>query len=173
MEYERDIQIDESSLDVEWLNQPRLMASYCEVAAEAHRKMDIAKERIDFVKAQLNQQIRSDPEGFGVVPGTRGITEGSIEAAVLLQEEYQDASRSHIDARYEYEVATGVVRAFDHRKTALENLVRLHGQAYFAGPSVPRDLPAERERRDRDIQGRVRVPTPSATSDSTSMRRRN
>ena len=35
------------------------------------------------------------------------------------------------------------------QKTALENLVKLHGQQYFAGPSVPRDLSKEWERHER------------------------
>jgi hypothetical protein len=157
MNYEQDVTIDESALDVEWLDQARLMGKYCELAADAQREMNIAKEHLDFVWATLDRNIRADPAQYGVLPGSRGITEDSIKAAIQVQEEYQIASRDLIEKRYEHEVAVGAVRAFDQRKTALENLVRLHGQSYFAGPSVPRDLPAERARRDQSAQSRVRV----------------
>ena len=40
-----------------------------------------------------------------------------------------------------------LLKAFEQRKDALENLVRLHGQQYFAGPKIPRDLPSEMEKR--------------------------
>ena len=46
-------------------------------------------------------------------------------------------------AQYELEVMGAAVRALDQKKSALENLVRLQGQNYFAGPSVPRTIGAE------------------------------
>jgi hypothetical protein len=157
MNYEDDIVIDEQMLDVEWLDQPRLMGDYCQIAAEAHRVMDLAEENLDFVRSTLERAIRTDPTGYGVVAGSRGITEDSIKSAIKVHPEYQSASRAHIDAKYEYAVAAGAVRAFDHRKSALEKLVQLHGQSYFAGPSVPHDLSAERAERDQAAQGRIRV----------------
>ena len=63
--------------------------------------------------------------------------EKSIEAAVTTAPDYQMANQEYIERKYEHDIATGVVRAFDHRKAALENLVRLHANQYFAGPSVP------------------------------------
>ena len=86
-----------------------------------------------------------------------GITEGSISATILTNPEYEAANRLYIDAKYEYDIAIGVVRAFDHRKAALENLVRLHSQSYFAGPAVPRNIAEERQMRDKAVQGRVRM----------------
>lgn len=160
MSYDEDIVIDEGALDVEWLEQPRLMGSYCRAAAEAHRAMDLAEENLDFVRATLERAIRAEPGKYGVVPGSRGITEDAIKSAIKMREEYKIASRAYVDAKYEYAVAAGAVRAFDHRKTALEKLVQLHGQAYFSGPSVPRDLPAERALRDRAAQTKVRIGSP-------------
>ena len=40
--------------------------------------------------------------------------------------------------------------AIDQKKSALENLVKLHGQMYFAGPSIPRDLDKEWEKREKE-----------------------
>lgn len=160
MSYEDDILIDETALDVEWLNQPRRMEDYCKLAAEARRSLDLAAEELEFVRATLERAVRLNPSDYGVTPGVRGITEDGIKAAIQVHPEYKSASKRHIDAKYESEVAIGAVRAFDQRKVALENLVRLHGQSYFAGPAVPRDLPAERAKLDRTAQRRVRISTP-------------
>jgi hypothetical protein len=157
MSYEQDIVTDETSLDVEWLDQPVRMGKYCKLAAAAHRDMDLAKENLEFVRATLKRAIGAAPAEYGVVAGPRGITEGSIDAAIQVHAEYQEASRAYIDAKYEDGVARGVVKAFEDRKSQLENLVRLHGQSYFAGPSVPRNLSEERARRDQSAQRRVRI----------------
>jgi hypothetical protein len=157
MSYEDDIDIDETAIDVEWLDQAKLMREYCRIEAEAGRTMDLAKENVDFVWATIERVIRATPAQYGVTPGSRGITEDSIKAAIQIHPQYQAAVRAHIDAKYEYGVAKGTVRAFDHRKSSLERLVQLHGQSYFSGPSVPRNLREERERRDAAVQRKVRI----------------
>jgi hypothetical protein len=144
MSYEQDIEIDESVLDVEWVDHPRRVLLYTTGAAEAHKEMDLAKSALDYARAKLDKEIREAPEAFGL--GTR-ITEGSINSAILLHDDYDEANRDFIQKKFEYEVASGVVKSFEHRKSALENLVRLHGQSYFAGPSVPHNLSEERSRR--------------------------
>jgi hypothetical protein len=142
-DYESDIEIDEASLDLEWLDQPKRMMRYCRLSAEANREADLAKERLDVVKARLVLAVRSNPEKFGLAKATNE----AVESAVLATEEYEEASQAFVQARYEASVALGAVRSFDHRKTALENLVRLHAAQYFAGPSVPRDITGERQRK--------------------------
>jgi hypothetical protein len=142
--YETDIEIDESALDVEWVGHASLMLRYTRTAAESHKEMNLAKARLDYVKARLDKEIRENPDAYGL--GTR-ITEGSISSAIRLSDDFEEANHGLIEKEFEYEVAAGVVRSFDHRKSALENLVRLHGQSYFSGPTVPRDLVDERSKR--------------------------
>jgi hypothetical protein len=142
--YETDIEIDESALDVEWVGHASLMLRYTRTAAEAHKEMNLAKARLDYVKARLDKEIRENPDAYGL--GTR-ITEGSISSAIRLSDDFEEANHGLIEKEFEYEVAAGVVRSFDHRKSALENLVRLHAQAYFAGPAVPHNLSEERSKR--------------------------
>jgi hypothetical protein len=47
------------------------------------------------------------------------------------------------------------------RKAALENLVQLHGQQYFAGPKMPRDLKEEirkhKEAQERSVEVNSKV----------------
>ena len=139
LNYERDVSIDETALDVEWLQQAGLMYKYARYQAETKKVMDEAKERLDFIKAKLEMDIRTNPESYGLSK----VTESAIASTILLQSEYQDAAKKYVEAKYENDVAVAAVRAIDQKKTALENLVKLLSVSYFAGPSAPRDLSLE------------------------------
>jgi hypothetical protein len=152
MNYEDDISIDESALDIEWLRQPELMLKYGLEAAKKRKKMDLAKEKLDLVRSQLDKEIRENPEARGLVK----TTEAAVQSAILLQPEYQSAGHDYVTAKYEYEIVMVAVKALEAKKAALENLVRLHGQQYFAGPKVPRDLEKEwKNMKNRYSQSRI------------------
>ena len=140
MNYEDDIKIDESSLDVEWLDQPSLMMKYARHAAQCRLEMDKAKEALELVKAELDKEIRSFPDRFGI----EKITDKVVENTIPMQPAYKEAINNFIKARFESDVAYGAVKAMETRKDALENLGRLMGLQYFAGPRMPRDLHEER-----------------------------
>ena len=139
LNYEQDVSIDETALDVEWLQQADLMYKYARYQAETKKAMDEARERLDFIRAKLEMDIRANPENYGLSK----VTESAISSTILLQPEYQEASKKYVEARYENDVAAAAVRAIDQKKTALENLVKLLSVSYFAGPSAPRDLSLE------------------------------
>ena len=145
MDYESDMTIDETGLDVEWLSQPKLMMDYGIHAADMRKRVDQAKEKMEVVRAELDREIRESPDLFGIVK----ITETVVANTIITAEAYQQASTTFIEAKYELDMAMTAVRAVDQRKAALENLVRLHGQQYFAGPQVPRDLSKEWEQKQR------------------------
>lgn len=147
MNYEKDLFIDESALDVEWLEQPSLMMKYGRLEANLEFEMGRAKEVADAVKAHLDFEIRSEPEKFGL-EGIK-ITEAVITNTIIHQETYKQAYLAFLEAKKEYDYCRVAVRAVIQRKEALENLVKLHGQMYFAGPKMPRDLNKERE--DRNV----------------------
>jgi hypothetical protein len=137
--WKADVEIDPQALDVEWCKQASLFGKYCVLQADARALSDRRKEALDVVSAKLDQQIRANPAKFGI----EKITEGAIRAAISLDLTYATANESLQDAQYELEIMGAAVRALDQKKSALENLVRLQGQNYFAGPSVPRDVGAE------------------------------
>ena len=139
MNYEKDLKIDVDSLDVEWADQPTLMLKYTKISAEARMELDEAKENLGVVKAEIDLKIREKPEKFGIVK----LTEAAVQSAIILDEDFGKANSKCLKAAYELEMAQGAVRAVDQRKQALENLVRLHGLQYFAGPKIPRDLSKE------------------------------
>lgn len=144
MNYEEIIKIDETSLDLEWLDQPVKMLQITTAQAEAQRDMEKIQDRLELIKAELDKEIRTDPDKFGITK----ITEGAIQAAILSMKIYKEINEQLIQARFENNVLKGAVKSFEQRRDALENLVRLHGSQYFAGPKMPRDLHFERENRE-------------------------
>lgn len=140
LDYQRDLRIDESALDVECLNQPMLMMKYSKELASAEREVSRLKEKRDVIKAELDRDIRSNPLSFQVKVK---LTEDVVKNTILLCEEYQQIATELIDAQYEARMAEGAVKAVQQRKDELQDLVKLHGQRYFAGPNIPRDITYE------------------------------
>jgi len=153
MNYEEDITIDPDGLDVEWLRQATLMMRYAQLSAKARRTLDLAKERLELVKAQLDSEIRTNPEKYGLTK----VTEGAVASTIITHDKYKDASDALIEAQFQVNITFGVVKAIDGKKEALENLVKLNGQQYFAGPKSPRDLSLEAQKAERQKDANAKV----------------
>lgn len=143
--YDEDITIDVDALDIEMREQPRLMLKYTRHLAVTRKQVDEAKQNLDIKKAEVDRKIRENPEAYGI---EGKVTEGAITSALLTEDDYIDAQKDFLDAKFEMDMAQGAVNAFEQRKSALENLIKLHGMNYFAGPKVPRDLSAEIQKRE-------------------------
>lgn len=137
--WQQDVEIDASGLDVEWLRQAKLFMFYAEQAAKARDTVGRLKEAKDVLMAKLAMEIRKSPAVYGL----EKVTEGAIQAITLNDKAYAEATTNLADAEFELDILSSAVRALDQKKSALENLVRLQGQSYFAGPTTPRDLGKE------------------------------
>ena len=160
MNYEKDITIDPDALDVEWLSQPRLMLRYAQHLAKVRQRLDEAKQALDIAKAEADKDIRTNPGDYDI----EKITEAVVANAILTEKRYKRAYTEYLETKYEVDMAQGAVNAFEHRKAALENLVKLYGMQWFAGPKMPRDLSAEWEQRKRQEQSNERVAVGMARS---------
>jgi len=137
--YLEDISINPDALDVEWTRQAQTFFKYAELTAKARDKMDRIKETLDVKDAQLGLKIRSNPAAHGL----EKVTEASVQALLLIDKDRMLTSENLASAKYELEILIAAVRALDQKKAALENLVRLQGQNYFAGPEAPRNIGKE------------------------------
>jgi len=145
MDYEKDISIDEDALDVEWIEFPMKFFQYANELAGYDSRAKRAGEMVKSVHAELTLKIASSPEKFlkEVKP-----TVANVEACVQLHPDLISAKEKQSQAEYDKVQALNALQAMNGKKTALENLVKLHGQSYFAGPSVPRDLKSEIEKKN-------------------------
>jgi len=144
MNYEKDIIIDETNIDVEVLNQAKLGLKYGIYFAECQDRLTRAEENLKLLKAQLTNELLEDPEDLiGVAKPTGPM----MEAYYRDHKKHKEAKEEWIEASKELEIARVAQKEVCYtRKTMLELLVKLHAQSYFAGPSVPRDLSLENAR---------------------------
>lgn len=131
-------QIDEHRLDIEWKNQPAAYHHWSIELANAQKIHDINKAKLDVIKAELDKTIRDSPDKYGLIK----ITEPIVAAAVLMQSEHKAALKSVIKAKHDVDILKAAVFALNHKKDALENLVRLRLADYY---SEPRADPANKE----------------------------
>ena len=131
MDFEKDMQIDQGRLDEEWLNQPGLFMRYAKLAAQAKARLDRAKENVKIIRSECIKDAKERLEKP---------TAQLIEADYRTRTKYIRAKEEAIDAEYSYNILDSAVFALQQRKMALENLVRLLGQEYFAAPSEPKTV---------------------------------
>lgn len=137
--FQKDIEIDPGRLDLACVNQPALFFKWAERAITASTTVDKTKLSRDVKEAQLEMACRREPTAFGILKPT----EGAIKAAIRQHDDWLKANEIYINAREESKLMDAAVNAMEQRKRMLEVLITLHGQQYFAGPSVPRDLVAD------------------------------
>lgn len=156
--YEKDSHIDINALDIEWLKIPNTEAEYIKevknLKDELTQRIEehkLAHEKVKTVRSVLLQRVHADPEKY---IGKAKATGPEAEAFYRTHKKYKKAKENEINAEM------AVIRAEDDFNTAkdmkdlihftktksIENLVILHGQGYFAGPKVPRDIKRELER---------------------------
>jgi len=146
--YEQDMEIDETALDVEWLNQASLAMKYGKHWSKCRETFTRAEENIKIIRSQLLKDANKNPVaclGKDIKP-----TAPNIEAYYRDHEDHIEAKEEWIAAQYELNMAEVAKWEISNtRRLALENLVRLHGQQYFAGPSVPHDLADIKELKEK------------------------
>lgn len=152
MDFEREIEIDPDQLDLEWLRQPQLYAKYSNAVSSLKAAADRAKERTEVVRSELDSKIRSNPESYGLAKATDTAVLSSVTASAT----YQQARTEQFAAAEEYSQAANALSALEHRRSALENLVKLHLAGYFGSSSEVRTSLGERwsEFKDRVDQAR-------------------
>lgn len=136
MDFEQDLEINPEELDLEWLQQPMLYARYAQETTRLKAHADRMKEEAEVVYASVAYEVRANPEQFGLTK----VTEAGVEQAIRLSRRFQEAKEAQFAAAEEAAQGFNALQALEHRKSALENLVKLHGAHYFSGPSVPHDL---------------------------------
>jgi len=130
-----DIEIDIDALDTEWLKQPRMYLDAAERATELLAYLSKEKDQLELTKSTLGSAIRDDPEAFGLSK----ITEAVVANTIIIQKEYMAQAEETRAAKHSYESALSKVKALDHRKKALENLVQLYIGQYFSSPKEKKE----------------------------------
>ena len=131
-------EVDRRFLDKEWEGQPALFLEYAEQLAETTAEVDELKDRLEKVKADLDLAARDD-----LAAKAGKFTEAMVSSWVSRDERYLVALADLREAQRKAAILKAEVQALDQRKATLENLVRLHGQEYYAVPTTTPEDRAE------------------------------
>jgi len=131
-ENESLFQPNEFELDKEWVAQPSLYLKFATALADARARYDQAKAQLDVIKANVNLEVRKEPQEFGISK----VTESVVSSAVATDVRVVKAQEAVTKARHEVDILTAAVTALEHKKAALEKLVQLHLASYYAKPVV-------------------------------------
>jgi len=156
--YLDDIKIEPDALDLEWVRHPEKYMKWAEKAAQAEDKVKLCKEAMEVIDAKIDKEIREDPT-------VEKITDSLIKGRVALDQRHREVLQKYNDALYESNIYSAAVKAMDHRKTSLENLVRLWAGTYFAGPKEPVDI-----RREFNVKDRMNTKARDEAREKTSRR---
>lgn len=135
MNFEQDVKIDETQLEVEIASQPELSFAYGRAEVEAMCARDSAKQRMKILEAELCNEVRATPD---LIPGGK-TTEKALQDYVTTHERYKEAEEEYLALVKEYElirIASADIRY--NKMKALELLVKLSDMKYFEGPAKPK-----------------------------------
>lgn len=124
------VRINQNELDREWIGQPQKYMEIAEKTVDARAEADALKLRLEELQSRVDIAIRKNPAKYGLDK----ITEGGVLSAIKRHPKFIQVSEKLLDAKKHLGLYEQVLSALDHRKKALENLVFLHGQSYFAKP---------------------------------------
>jgi len=159
-DYEEELSIDPSALDVELLIQPNLFLKWSRLYRRAERKVRQAEEKVKVMRSKLINKGIARP---GLV-SKKIKASGKVPTGPQLEAYYRThpdhlAAKDELDrAMYERDILYDAVTAFRQRKDVLRDMVQLCNQEYFATPSVPRDLRRELDKRmERRVDRKTKV----------------
>lgn len=146
LDFDKDISINKYRLDEECLSHASIYARYGELQADAKTKVSKAKDNLELVKAERNIAIREELAKSGAKT-----TEAMIASYLALDKAVIEATENLRKAEDVYGKLTVAVDAFEHRKSELDNMVKLYCSGYFSMPSngTKKDI---NEQTSRDVR---------------------
>jgi hypothetical protein len=135
-ELEADRAIDPGQLDVEAVRQAETYSKWAERQIIATAHVETLEFELSVLEAKLQITARNQP----IQQGHKPPTEASFKAWVAGHPEMKALTLQIIDAKKEEGLLKTAASSLHMKKQMLELLGQLHGQQYFAGPGVPRNL---------------------------------
>lgn len=130
LNFEQDLSIDKYKLDQECITHSQLYYRYSEKAAEAKNQVGILSDNLKLVMGEVNIEIRAK-----LAKDEVKITEALVNAEVEKSKKVTEAREELREAELNLARLQAGVSAFEHRKSQLDNIVRLYCAGYFSVPN--------------------------------------
>ena len=125
--------IDKHNLDDEVNRQVDLMDDTGRRHADLVEKRDLARNRVDITKANLDAEIREEYKG-------EKITEKKIENMILVHTEYQKEYKEYLRVRRGEQLAANEKEMAMQRRAYLKLLGELWIASYYGDPEIKETL---------------------------------
>lgn len=137
---EQDLKINKFKLEDACEEQPSLYMYYAEEYAKKKAEKDNYDDKLDFISSKVEMEIRENPpDGLKVTESTIKSLLSTDKRIIEIKEKLRAVKEDlyHLDA---------VVKALEHRKSELNNLVSLYIAGYYSMPSGKRQTPNDKAR---------------------------
>ena len=124
-------EIDPLNLDKEWILHASRVGKFASRQVEAKNAHAVAKAELEATEAELSEQVRANPERYGVAPG-KAPSEPRIASLVTLQPQFRTALEAELKAKSKVDRYAAIMSTLEHHKQTLTDLTYLWGQSYFA-----------------------------------------
>jgi len=145
------VHIDPDNLDYEWFEHAERVEAAGLRLAKAEEARDRAKATLELVEAEVSLAVQADPK-------RKDKRVDTVKALVIVSREYATAKEEFMQLESRVRKRKVVVNALTHRKTALENAVKLWLASYNAEPKVTsatkEEIDAARKRLAREGLGK-------------------
>lgn len=150
LNFEKDLSIDKYKLDDECLSHSVLYYRYSEMTADAKNQVGVLADSLKLKMGEANIAIRNRFTKKEIK-----FTEAVINAEVEKDETVIDAREELREAELNLARLQAGVSAFEHRKSQLDNVVRLYCAGYFSTPSSGRVKENINDQAARDARARM------------------
>ncbi len=124
--------IDPNKLDIACIEQPKLYHDYALKFAEARAEHERAKSNLELVEAELDKEIRLEPDRFGL----EKITETIVEKAIIRSKRYRTAKEKYLESKHAMDVLYAMTATLDQKKKSIEMLLQLRMNDYYSEPRI-------------------------------------
>lgn len=143
-DFRKDVEVNRLKLDEENEIQPSMYAYYAYELAEAKRNKDEANDALTALYAQKDIYYRRNP------PDDIKVTESVIKSIVDMDSDILDQKERLRKADAELSMLYAAINSLDQRKSALDNLTKLHIKQYYNNSNVEEVNPMRASLNRRD-----------------------
>lgn len=145
------LKIDPSNLDKECESLPQTAFVWGEKVAEARKRVKELTQEVKVKAADLDADIRANPESHGLLK----VTDDGVKSAIVRAGSYQVIVTKLHEAEYHLEVLEAFFWALKDKKSMIEVMAQLHGQMYWSRPNTTQADEQYREGVAREVNNGV------------------
>ncbi len=158
------LEIDRDRLADELVGQPLQLYMWATKVADAQLELDTAKSALSVTYAELDKEIRDDPESFGIAKLTNEV----VGQTIITQPQHRAAEAKVNRCKHAVGVLKAAVDGLEHRKRALTLLVEIESREYYADPRSKRGEMTDEDKAALRNRGKNRLRDTEHLSEITS-----